>query len=112
MKREGRMQQTKNKRDGEVIMGLFKWGSSAAPIQNFEFAGTRVDGEKRIAVITGGNSGLGYETAKSLLQNGMRVILACRNIEKAQRAASELEEQTKSRPEISDQDVGHMQLDV
>lgn len=36
-----------------------------------------------MAVITGGNSGLGYETAKHLAQHGATVVLACRNMDKA-----------------------------
>jgi NAD(P)-dependent dehydrogenase (short-subunit alcohol dehydrogenase family) len=39
-----------------------------------------------VAIITGGNSGLGYETAKHLAQRGATVVLAaCRNMDKADR---------------------------
>lgn len=37
----------------------------------------------RIAVVTGANTGLGYATSKALAGTGMKVIMACRNLEKA-----------------------------
>lgn len=39
--------------------------------------------EGKIALVTGANTGLGYETALALAQKDMRVILACRNMQKA-----------------------------
>ena len=39
----------------------------------------------RTAVITGANTGLGYETAAALAAKGAHVVLAVRNIEKGQR---------------------------
>jgi len=42
----------------------------------------------KVAVVTGGNSGLGFETCKALAANGARVIMACRNEGKAKTAAS------------------------
>jgi NAD(P)-dependent dehydrogenase (short-subunit alcohol dehydrogenase family) len=41
----------------------------------------------RTAVITGANTGLGYETAAALAAKGARVVLAVRNIEKGKAAA-------------------------
>lgn len=40
----------------------------------------------RIAIVTGANSGLGYETALALAKKDMKVILACRNLAKAEMA--------------------------
>lgn len=40
----------------------------------------------RTAVVTGANSGLGYHIANALAARGARVIMACRNIEKAKPA--------------------------
>lgn len=44
----------------------------------------------RIAVVTGGNTGLGYETARVLAQHGATVVLACRDMAKADRAAQRI----------------------
>ncbi|HEX2968656.1 MAG TPA: oxidoreductase [Bacteroidales bacterium] len=52
-----------------------------------EFNPEKVSSRKgRIAIITGSNTGLGYETAKILAGTGMKVIMACRNMEKAESA--------------------------
>ena len=48
------------------------------------------DQSGRIATVTGGNSGLGFETTKALAGAGAHVILACRNTEKGEQAASEI----------------------
>jgi NAD(P)-dependent dehydrogenase (short-subunit alcohol dehydrogenase family) len=40
------------------------------------------DQSGKIAIVTGGNVGLGYETVKALASKGAHVLLACRNLEK------------------------------
>ncbi len=52
----------------------------------------RVDGQT--VVITGGNRGIGYQTALGLLQLGAEVVLACRNEQQAERAAGTLRQRT------------------
>lgn len=41
----------------------------------------------RIALVTGANSGIGYETSAALAGKGAHVVLACRNLHKAEDAA-------------------------
>ena len=80
--------------------------------EDFGFAQQRVNGQKRIAVITGANSGLGLETARVLLHKGMQVVCACRNPQKAKEAMEVLQEMTKERPDPSHEDISFMRLDV
>ena len=44
----------------------------------------------RTAVITGANTGLGYETAAALAAKGAHVVLAVRNLEKGKEAADRI----------------------
>ena len=44
----------------------------------------------KVAVVTGGNSGIGYASAKDFIANGAKVIITGRNAAKVEAAASEL----------------------
>lgn len=44
----------------------------------------------KVVIVTGGNSGIGFETAKDLACRGARVILACRSVRKAEIVKEEL----------------------
>ena len=44
----------------------------------------------RLAVVTGANTGLGFETARVLAARGASVVLAVRDIEKGKRAAARI----------------------
>jgi NAD(P)-dependent dehydrogenase (short-subunit alcohol dehydrogenase family) len=44
----------------------------------------------RLAVVTGANTGLGFETARMLAEHGAEVVLAVRDVEKGRRAAARI----------------------
>ena len=50
----------------------------------------QADQTGKVAVITGGNSGIGYETSKALAIMGAHVIIACRSEQKATEVNKEL----------------------
>lgn len=56
-----------------------KWSIADIPAQN-----------GRVAVVTGANGGLGFETAKALAGKGAQVVMAARNQEKAAAARTEI----------------------
>lgn len=58
---------------------MAKWTSADIPDQS-----------GRTAIVTGANSGIGYEAAKVLAAKGASVIMACRNTEKAGTAAQQI----------------------
>ncbi len=47
----------------------------------------------RTAIVTGGNSGIGYESVLALAQKGALVVLACRNQTKAKEALNRIKQQ-------------------
>ena len=49
----------------------------------------RMDG--RLCIVTGATSGVGYQAAKRLAQGGARLVIVCRNDQKARQVAGELE---------------------
>jgi len=55
----------------------------------------RLDG--KVAIITGANTGIGYETALDFAKRGARVILACRDTKKAEKAAEQIRQETGSK---------------
>ncbi len=59
------------------------WSINAIPSQ-----------EGRTVFITGANSGLGFDTARALLEKGATVILGCRTLEKAESSRQKLLDET------------------
>jgi NAD(P)-dependent dehydrogenase (short-subunit alcohol dehydrogenase family) len=47
----------------------------------------------RLIIVTGANTGLGYETTLALAKKGARIIMACRNLEKANAAKAKIEKE-------------------
>ena len=60
----------------------------------------------RVAVVTGGNGGLGFETSKALAAAHAHVIIAARNPDKAAAAAAVI------RAEVSDASLELVELDL
>jgi WW domain-containing oxidoreductase len=49
------------------------------------------------ALVTGANSGVGYETAKALAKCGVKVTMACRNATKCSKSAQRIKEELKGK---------------
>ncbi|CAH2105546.1 unnamed protein product [Euphydryas editha] len=60
----------------------------------------------KTVIITGGNCGIGFETAKNLADRGARVIIACRSIKRGSAATKEIIKATGNK------DVEYRQLDL
>lgn len=64
------------------------------------------DLSNKIALVTGSNSGIGYEAAKVLAMKNARVLMACRNLSKGEHAASMIKE------EYENAEVSVVELDL
>ena len=64
------------------------------------------DQSGRVAIVTGSNSGIGFEAARELARKGARVVLACRSVDRGQEARERILAETPGA------DVEVMQLDL
>lgn len=62
--------------------------------KRFNEAETQIDMTGKNCMVTGSNSGLGFETAKSLASRGATVYMVCRNKEKGEEAVSKIKSET------------------
>lgn len=76
-------------------MSKDKWSSDDMP----ELEGKNI-------IVTGANSGLGFEAAKSFAEKGAHVVMACRDLENAEKAKSEIED------EVGDSSLVVLELDL
>eukprot|EP00467_Chlorarachnion_reptans_P019712 CAMPEP_0114507072 /NCGR_PEP_ID=MMETSP0109-20121206/11804_1 /TAXON_ID=29199 /ORGANISM="Chlorarachnion reptans, Strain CCCM449" /LENGTH=372 /DNA_ID=CAMNT_0001685779 /DNA_START=131 /DNA_END=1249 /DNA_ORIENTATION=- len=66
----------------------------------------------KIAIVTGSNCGIGFETAKALGSRGCTVVLACRHPERGTRAEKTLNESLQSHEAKSPGHFVYMNLDL
>lgn len=62
----------------------------------------------RVAVVTGANTGVGFETALVLARRGAHVVLACRSAERARAAAARITERCGAAPDILELDLASL----
>ncbi|MBC7867311.1 MAG: SDR family NAD(P)-dependent oxidoreductase [Gloeobacteraceae cyanobacterium ES-bin-316] len=58
---------------------MYKWNMQELPSQH-----------GKVAIVTGANSGIGYETTLALVEKEVEVVMACRNIEKAEKVKNKI----------------------
>ena len=81
--------------------------TTAANVQGRRWTAQNIpDQQGRVALITGANSGVGFETARMLAEHGASVLLGCRSHDSAVQAAQRI------RGSVPDADVTVIDLDL
>ena len=81
-------------------------GKGKKKITREEYLSEVPDLDDFVIVVTGGNSGVGFEAASIFVEKNATVVLACRNKSRAQHAVAELKERHP------DGDVNYLLLDA
>jgi NAD(P)-dependent dehydrogenase (short-subunit alcohol dehydrogenase family) len=85
--------------DKRKFMRKERWSADHIPQQ-----------EGKITIVTGANSGLGYNTTRALALKGAKVIMACRNMEKGELARLKiLEDRIAIEPEVWHLDLASLE---
>lgn len=64
---------------------------------------------RQVAIVTGANSGIGFETARALAHKGATVILACRNRDKGEAAVRQIaQEYSQAKAELLQLDLADL----
>ncbi|MEZ4375177.1 MAG: oxidoreductase [Polyangiaceae bacterium] len=67
-----------------------------------------IDLKGQLALVTGGSSGLGVETARALAARGADVVITARNLEKAEAVAKKIREETSSRVSVEELELDRL----
>jgi dehydrogenase/reductase SDR family member 12 len=82
--------------DPTIVLSFDRTGFAVHAL-GFDPDDLAVDLSGRRALVTGANSGIGFETALALADLGAEVVLLCRSLERGERAAQEIRTRTGSR---------------
>ncbi|OMH84260.1 Retinol dehydrogenase 14 [Zancudomyces culisetae] len=83
-----------------IILSKFRFGATTDQVKvdrlvlEYKTRQESLGNVRKVAIVTGANSGIGFETTKALVRAGFHVVMACRNRIFAGQAMEKLEQQT------------------